>query len=151
MHPTSVAIDVRTFWTEQLPLCKLYACYLAFAAIHTLLSLSRMLSRVHSHRKEAANADYESKRRLLVALQNKSDNLFRLTYFSTLLFGVVFFLQFPANFRSLVDTNLTGWSFIGYSLAIYFEFAACVLLVLLILHAAEWIASAHLRRITLPH
>jgi len=82
---------------------------------------------------------------------NKSDNLCQLTFLSTLLFGLVFFLQIPANFGGLDDSNLTGWTFIFRSLAIYFAFAVGVFLVLIILHFAGWIVSAHLRRLTLPH
>jgi len=86
-----------------------------------------------------------------VSLQNKSENLHRLTFFSSLLFGMVFFLQFPAVFRGYGDSNETGLTVIVDGLLTYSDFAACVFLVLLILHVAEWIVSARLRRLTLLH
>ena len=150
MHLATVNTDARSFWTAQLPFCKLYGYYLAVVAIYTLFSLSRMLARLHSLKK-AATENHESRRHPLAALQDKCDNLRQLTLFSVLLFGLVFFLQIPANFKSLVDSSLTGWDFIFHSLAIYFDFAAGVFLILLILHVAQWIISAQFRRLTLPH
>src|SRR5579859_7206330 len=151
MYPTATALDLRGFWSEQLPFCKLYALYLGSVTIYTLFSLSRILVRVSSFKKQTAAEDQANRSQLLALMPNKSDNLRQLTVFSTLLFGLDFFLQIRANFVSLSDSNLTGWAFIYQSLGTYFDFAACVFLVLLILHVAEWIVSAHLRRLTLPH
>ena len=150
MYPTAAAHDPRAFWTEQLPFCKLYGYYLAIVAIYTLSSLSLILVRLHSLKK-AVTEDHENRYRRLALLRNKTDNLRQLVFFSTLLFGLVFFLQIPANSRSLVDSTLTGWDFIFHNLAIYFDFAAGVFLVLITLHGAQWIVSARLRRLTLPH
>jgi hypothetical protein len=151
MCPTVAALDLRKFWTEQLPICKLYALYLGSISIYTLFSLSRIVARVSSVKKQTATEDQANRSQLLTLTRNKSDNLRQLTMFSTLLFGLVFFLQVRANFVSLSDSSLTGWAFIYQSLETYFDFAACVFLVLLILHVLEWIVSAHLRRLTLPH
>ena len=150
MHPPDPDLHLRVLWTEQVPLFKLYACCLSVVSIYTVFSLARMIVRLDSHKKETAARDHESRRALIVALQNKSNNLFHLTYLSVLLFGLVCFMQFPATFRNLEDSNLTGWAFISASLATYSDFAAYVFLVLLILHVAEWFVSALLHRRTLP-
>ena len=151
MHLPNPDLHVRGLWTEQVPLFKIYACYLSVVSIYTVFSPARTIVRMDSHKKETAPGDHESRRALIVSLQNKSNNLFHLTYLSVLLFGAVCFMQFPATFRNLEDSNLTGWAFISDSLATYSDFAACVFLVLLILHVAEWYVSARLRRLACPH
>src|SRR6266481_2658729 len=151
MYITTAVLDLREFWIEQLPCCKLYALYLAVVAIYTIVSLSRTLFRLGFLGKQTATEDQANRSHSLALLQSKSDNLRQLTLFSTLLFGLVFFLQIRANFVSPSDSSLTGWAFIDHSLASYFDFAACVFLVLIILHVSEWIVSAHLRRLPLPH
>ncbi len=148
---TTESPNLRAFWLELLPLCKLYALYLGGVAIYTLFSLSRILISLRSFKNQAATNDHKNSDRLLALMRNKSDNLSQLTFLSTLLFALAFFLQMPANFRSLVDSSLTGWDFIFHGLAIYFDFAVGVFLVLIILHIADWIVSAHLRRLTLHH
>jgi hypothetical protein len=150
MYPTVTARDLREFWTEQLPFCKLYALYLGSISVYTLFSLSRILVRVTSFKKKTVAEDQANRAQLFALTLDKSENLRQLTMFSTLLFGLVFFVQIRANFVSLSDSSLTGWAFIYQSLGTYFDFAACVFLVLLILHVAQWIVSAHLRRLTLP-
>jgi hypothetical protein len=147
----TASLDPRAFWIELYLLCKLYALYLAAVTIYTVFSLSRMLVGLHSFKKVSAIECSEQHGQLLVSLQNKSENLHRLTFFSGLLFGMVFFLQFPAVFRGYGDSNETGLTVIVHGLLTYSNFAACVFLLLLILHVAEWIVSARLRRLTLPH
>jgi len=150
MYLTSAVLNLRAFWTELLPLCKLYALYLGGVAIYTLFSLFRILVRLRSLKNQTATEDDENKYRILALLRDKHNHLCQLNFFSTLLFGLVFFLQIPENFRSLIDSSLTGWDFIFDSLVIYFAFAAGVFFVLIILHTTEWIVSAHLRRLTRP-
>ena len=151
MYSTAESSSLRDFWIELLPLCKLYALYLGGVAFYTVFSLTGIMVRLRSLKSQTATEQYENRYRRLALLHNKTDNLRQLSFFSTLLFGFVFFLQIPANFRSLDDSSLTGWDFILHSLAIYFDFAAGAFLVLIILHVVQWIVSAELRSLTLPH
>jgi hypothetical protein len=151
MYLTTAALDLRAFWIELFALCKLYALYLEAVTIYTLFSLSRMLVRLPFLKKRTACEVDENRYRLFALLHNKCDNLHQLIFFSTLLFGLIFFLQFPAVFRGFGDSSETGWTVIFHGLGTYFTFAADVLLVLTMLHTAEWIVSAQLPRLNLPH
>lgn len=151
MYITTAALDPRAIWTELSLLCKLYALYLWAIAIYTLYSLSRMLIRLRSLKNQTATEDHENRDRLLARLRYKSDNLCQLTISSTLLFGMLFFAEIPAIFLGFGDSPETGLMVIFHGILTYLTFATGVFLVLIILHTAEWIVSAQLLRLTLPH
>jgi len=151
MYLTSAAHDPRAFWIELGPFCKLYFLYLGIVTICILLSLFRMLIRLRSLKKPTVTEDYELKQLMVARLRNNIDNLCQLTHFSTLLFGLIFFLQFPAILSGFGDSSETGWTVIFHGFFTYFAFASAVFLFLLILHVAEWMVPARLRRLTLPH
>ena len=105
MYLTSAAHDPRAFWIELGPFCKLYFLYLGIVTICILLSLFRMLIRLRSLKKPTVTEDYELKQLMVARLRNNIDNLCQLTHFSTLLFGLIFFLQFPAILSGFGDSS----------------------------------------------
>src|SRR5258708_30718161 len=137
MYLTSAAHDPRAFWIELGPFCKLYFLYLGIVTICILLSLFRMLIRLRSLKKPTVTEDYELKQLMVARLRNNIDNLCQLTHFSTLLFGLIFFLQFPAILSGFGDSSETGWTVIFHGFFTYFAFASAVFLVFLILHRDE--------------
>jgi hypothetical protein len=151
MYSTTETLDLRAFWIELSALSKLYAVYLAAVTIYTLFSLSRILVLLHFLKKREASEFDDYSYRPFALMLSKCENLHQLTFFSTLLFGLVFFSQFSAVFRGFGDSSETGWTVIFRGLGDYFAFDGGVLVVLTMLHTAEWIVSAHLRHLTLPH
>jgi hypothetical protein len=130
-------------------LSKLFLFFLCAVSIYTLISLVRVLFRLRSLKKLAsAESPTVGVRLTLATLQHRTTNLRHLLIFAFYLFGFCFFLQIPTAFIVLGDSKLSPLSFIFMQLATFFEYAADVFLLFLLLHTLQWFVSNRLQAFT---
>jgi len=151
MYMTMELLDPRSYWLQLPFFGKFFAFFLFMVAVYVLSALTGIWYRLHSSRNHTSEGESSSAERTLRIFQNKSATLHQLIFFAALVFGLIFFVQIPAAFVSVVNSKFLPWNEYFQNLAVQFPFAADVFIVLIILHVAEWITSTHLRRLILPH
>ena len=144
MYMTMEVLNPRFFWTSISLLGKLYVLFLCFVVIYTLISLSRLMFRLNSLKRQRATSTLPESSYAFALLRKKAGNLHQLIFFATILFGLTFFFQFPAIFRTLGDSKSLPWGEYLQNLAVHVAFATDVLFALLFLHSAQWFVSARI-------
>ena len=155
MYMATEVLNPHFFWTPIPLLGKLYVLFLCSVVIYALISLSQVMFRLHSLKRQRATATLPESSYAFALLRKKSGNLHQLIFFATILFGLTFFFQFPAIFLTLANSKSYPWSQYIQNLAVHVAFATDVLFILLFLHSAQWFVSARIHaaeiRLTLPH
>jgi hypothetical protein len=130
-------------------LSKLYLLFLCAVSIYTLISLVRVLFRLRSLKRLAsAESPAVGARLTLATLQHRTTNLRQLLLFAFYLFGFFFFLQIPTAFIVLGDSKSLPFSLFFTQLAAFFEYAADVFLLFLLLHTLQWFVTNCLQAFT---
>lgn len=137
--------DVRLFWGVLPVTAKFYLFFLLIAAAHTMYFLTRTLSRLHRLPKDAPCSNKTHLRLSLIELTNGMENLRQFHGLLFLLFGVFFTDEM---FATLQGIRLSAASLSGARMDIFeapTAFAFIVFVVLVFLHALQWIVAARLQ------
>ena len=130
-----------SIWLELPMLLKLFVLILTLVSIHTLVSSSIILVRLHSLAKRRAAETASSLRRSVFVLQIRVMRMRQLVGATFYLFGFVFFLTLPLAIRTLGDGPRSPLLEIWDNFVVQFAFAANVFLIFLLLHSVQWVAS----------
>jgi hypothetical protein len=141
----------RSLWVVLPPLTKLYILAFFFASVYIIFSLALVLFGLRSLKRRSRDTSHEVLRPTFVLLQARLVNLRQALFFLCLLFGLCFFLQLPAAFNVLGDSNVPALSIIFMQLGSYIAYATDVLLVFVLLHSAQWFVWVRLQSFATSH
>jgi hypothetical protein len=137
--------DVRLFWGVLPVTAKFYLFCLLIAAAHTVYFLTRTLSRLHRLPQGAPSSEETCLRLSLFELTNGMETLRQFHTLLFLLFGVFFADEMFATIRGI---RLYSASLSGARMDIFeapTAFAFIVFVVLVFLHAFQWVVAARLQ------
>ena len=133
---------IWSIWAQLGLLYKVFCLLLFLVSAYTLFTTARVWVRLRSLMPQRDGETIPSSRRSLRDLEDRLRNVRQFIAATLCLFGLLFFIQLPHD----LWTNETGRESVGMAiwgvLSINFAFGASVFFVILILHLAQWLASA---------
>jgi hypothetical protein len=145
MFILTVHWDLRLVWAALTVTAKFYVLCLLAAAAYTTYFLVRTVFRLRRLQKDAASVDPGLMKRRLIEMTRQIETLCQLHTLLFFLFGIFFANEIFATLRTIEYSSM---SLSGARIDVFepaAAFAFFVFVVLVFLHALQWIVSARLQ------
>ncbi|HMI53407.1 MAG TPA: hypothetical protein VK525_17975 [Candidatus Saccharimonadales bacterium] len=135
-------------WDELPSIHKLYFAILAGVTIYSFFSLSVVLVRIRSLKRQRQSGDLVALQRSMFALRDRTADVPHLLAAMVHLFGVVFFVGLRGAFWT-PENNRPVAMLVLENFFIFFAFAANAFVIFLVLHLLQWFVSGRLKAFVL--